>query len=129
MRILHRLVPLIPAVFLPALFAAPEPPKSDYNPPLAKASDEAEKAIPRFQRDKSLRIEVWAAEPMLANPVAFAFDEKGVCFVAETFRMHHGVTDTRGHMYWLDDDLACRTVADRVSKYRKHAGKKFHETY
>ena len=32
-------------------------------------------------------------------------------------------------MDWLDDDLACRTVADRVAMYKKHAGKKFHETY
>ena len=30
---------------------------------------------------------------------------------------HAGVTDTRGHMYWLDDDLACRTVADRVARW------------
>src|SRR5262249_12249904 len=104
--------------------ADPEgPPKSDYNPPLAKASDEAHKAIGRFQYDKSLKVEVWAAEPMLAHPVCLAFDEKGRCFVAETFRMHHGVTDTRGHMYWLDDDLACRTVADRVAMYQKHGGK------
>jgi quinoprotein glucose dehydrogenase len=110
--------------------ANPEtPPRSDYNPPLARASDEAEKAIPRFQLDKSLKVEVWAAEPMLAHPVCFAFDEKGRCFVAETFRMHHGVTDTRGHMNWLDDDLACRTVVDRVAKYRKFAGKNFNETY
>src|SRR3954452_20423690 len=94
--------------------ASPEaPPKSDYVPPIAKASDEAVKAIPRFQFDKSLKFEVWAAEPLLANPVSFSFDEKGVCYVAETFRMHHGVTDTRSHMNWLDDDLACRTVADR----------------
>ena len=35
--------------------------------------------------------------------MAFTFDEKGICYVAETFRMHHGVTDTRGHMNWLDD--------------------------
>ncbi|HKB03190.1 MAG TPA: PVC-type heme-binding CxxCH protein [Gemmataceae bacterium] len=131
MRLSRLTLPLL-AGLVPALFAIanPEgPPKSDYNPPLAKASDEAQKAIPRFQLDKALQVEVWAAEPLLANPVAFAFDEKGRCFVAETFRMHHGVTDTRGHMYWLDDDLACRTVADRVAMYRKHDGKRFTERY
>src|SRR5438105_1596135 len=100
---LSRLIFLVPVVCLPVLVAAPEPPKSDYNPKVAKASDEAVKAIPRFQYDRSLNVNVWAAEPMLANPVCFAFDEKGVCYVAETFRMHHGVTDTRGHMNWLDD--------------------------
>ena len=36
--------------------------------------------------------------------------------------MSAGVTDTRGHMNWLDDDLACRTVADRVAMYRKYPG-------
>ena len=45
---------------LSALFAAPEPP-APYNPPLAKASDEAEKAIRRFQLDKGLKVSVWAA--------------------------------------------------------------------
>jgi quinoprotein glucose dehydrogenase len=28
-------------------------------------------------------------------------------------------------MYWLDDDLASRTVADRLALYKKHLGKKF----
>lgn len=111
------------------LLASPDSPKSDYNPPLAKASDEGEKAISRFQRDKSLQIDLWAAEPMLAHPVAFAFDEKGRCYVAETFRHSRGVTDNRGHMYWLDDDLACRTVEERVAMFKKHAGKNFAGTY
>jgi quinoprotein glucose dehydrogenase len=124
--IILSLVGLLPAI---AAVANPEAPGSAYNPPLAKASDEAEKAIARFQLDKNLKVEVWAAEPMLAHPVAFAFDEKGRCFVAETFRFSHGVTDTRGHMYWLDEDLACRTVADRVAKYRKYAKDKFSKTY
>lgn len=125
-----RLALLVPAACLPLLaLAAPEVPKGDYNPPVAKASDEAQKAIPRFKIDKGLKVEVWAAEPMVANPVAFAFDEKGVCYVAETFRMHHGVTDNRGHMNWLDDDLAARTVADRVAIYKKDAKDKFAQTY
>jgi quinoprotein glucose dehydrogenase len=126
---LSRLFLIAPVIVLPALFASPEAPKSSYNPKIAKASDEAEKAIPRFTLDKSLKVEVWAAEPMLANPVCFAFDEKGTCYVAETFRLHHGVTDTRNHMNWLDDDLACRTIADRIAKYKKYAGAKFHDTY
>jgi len=112
-----------------AFSANAQPPKSDYKPPVAKASDEAEKAMARFKYDKSLRVSLWAAEPLLANPVAFSFDEKGRCFVAETFRLHHGVTDTRGHMYWLDDDMACRSVAERVAMYKQHAKEKFSQIY
>ncbi|WP_165248823.1 PVC-type heme-binding CxxCH protein [Paludisphaera soli] len=77
------------------------------------------------EAQKSLRVapgfqvDLFAAEPMLANPVAFHVDEKGRFFVVETFRHTDGVTDTRGHMNWLVDDLAARTVADRVAMYKK----------
>ena len=35
------------------------------------------------------------------------------------------MTDTRGHMNWLDADLASRTVADRVAMYKKYLGNGF----
>jgi quinoprotein glucose dehydrogenase len=96
-----------------------------YTPFVAAASREGQQAIKRFQLPQGLQAELFAAEPLLANPVAFCFDEKGRCYVAETFRLHHGVTDNREHMNWLDDDLACRTVADRVAMYRKYLQDKF----
>ncbi len=80
------------------------------------AEEAAEQAI---LADKNLKVEVWAAEPLLMNPVCFSFDEKGRCFVVETHRLTDGVPDTRNHP-WLDDDLACRTVADRVAMYKKY---------
>jgi quinoprotein glucose dehydrogenase len=103
----------------PASFAAPP---DEANPPKVRpASDEGEKAIARFRVPDGLKVELFAAEPMLANPVAFAIDEKNRFYVAETFRLHAGVTDTRNHMYWLDDDLASRTIADRVAMYKKYS--------
>src|SRR5439155_9879144 len=80
----------------------------------------AEEAAAQVQlADKNLKVEVWAAEPLVANPVCFSFDEKGRCYVVETHRHTQGVPDTRGKP-WLDDDLACRTVADRVAMYKKY---------
>src|SRR5580658_10941228 len=76
--------------------------------------------------DKNLKVDVWAAEPLLANPVCFCFDEKGRCYVVETHRLHDGVPDTRGKP-WLDDDLACRTVADRVAMYKKYNFPRFEQ--
>ena len=78
-----------------------------------------------FRVPKGLSVELFAAEPLLANPVAFCIDEKGVFYVAETFRHSAGVPDTRGHMNWLDADLASRSVADRVAMYKKYLGKGF----
>jgi quinoprotein glucose dehydrogenase len=96
-----------------------------YSPPVAAASDEAQMSIKRFRVPKGVQTSVFAAEPMLANPVSFCFDEKGRCYVAETFRLKYGVTDNREHMYWLNDDLACRTVDDRVALYKKWLKDKF----
>jgi quinoprotein glucose dehydrogenase len=112
--------------------AAPVPaadPDKPYTPDVKPASDEAARAMKRFRVPQGVEVRVWAAEPLLANPVCFAFDEKGRCYVAETFRLHHGVTDNRGHMNWLDDDLASRTVEDRVAMYRKYAKDRFASTY
>jgi quinoprotein glucose dehydrogenase len=120
---------LVLGVFsLPWLIEAAEPAGKAYSPRVAAASDEAARALKRFRLPKGVEARLWAAEPLLANPVAFCFDEKGRCYVAETFRLHAGVTDNRSHMNWLDDDLASRTVADRVAMYRKHLGDKF-KTY
>lgn len=96
-----------------------------YEPEIKPASDEALRVMAKFRVPPGLKVELWAAEPMLANPVALAFDEHGRCYVAETFRHSQGVPDIRGHMSWLDDDLASRTVADRLAMYKKHLGDKF----
>src|SRR5436309_1222786 len=86
-----------------ALLGAGPPPKP-YNPPVAPASEEGRRALGRIQVPAGLSVDLWAAEPLLANPVAFTIDGKGRFFVAETFRLHSGVTDIRGHMDWLGED-------------------------
>src|SRR4026209_2521112 len=88
-------------------------------PKVQPPSDEAERALRRFRIPKGFKVELFAAEPLLANPVAFTIDEKGRFYVAETFRLHTGVTDIRGHMNWLNDDLASKSVEDRVAMMRK----------
>ena len=119
------LVLVLLALVLPSTWSSAQKPKDKpYNPKIASASDEGKNVISRFQRDKSLKVELFAAEPMLANPVCFCIDNKGRFYVSETFRLHDGVTDIRRYMEWLDDDLACRTVEDRVAMMKKHLGKK-----
>lgn len=94
-----------------------------YDPPIAQASKDAEQAIKKFRVPAGCRVDLFAAEPTLANPVAFCVDEKGRFYVAETFRLHDGVTDIRGHVDWLDQDLACRTVQDRIDMMNQRLGK------
>src|SRR2546425_9140959 len=82
-------------------------------PKIAPASDEGEQAIKKFQVAPGLKVDLWAAEPMLANPVAFNFDEKGRAYVCETFRLSAGVDDIRGIMDWLAEELASRRSEER----------------
>ncbi len=103
------------------------PGKAGYPPAVQPASDEAELTLKRFRVAKGLKVELAAAEPLLANPVAFCIDEQGRFYVAETFRLHAGATDIRGHMDWLDEELAVKTVEERVAYMTKHEGKRIAE--
>ena len=83
-------------------------------PSIASASEDGQNAIANFKFD-GLKCDLWAAEPDVANIVAFQVDNQGRLFACETFRQDKGIEDNRYHAYWLDDDLAARTVEDRVA--------------
>ena len=88
-------------------------------PVIDPASDDAQLAIQRFSLPQGLQAKLWAAEPMLANPVAFDFDEKGRLFVSETYRYRSSVLDIRDYMGMLELDLASRSIEDRVGIHVK----------
>jgi quinoprotein glucose dehydrogenase len=89
----------------------------------AQEPHDAELSVKRLRLAPGLRAELYAAEPQLVNPVAIWADERGRLYVVETHRIGTSVYDIRNFMSWLEDDLACRTVEDRVAMYRKHLGK------
>ncbi|NBP23920.1 MAG: hypothetical protein EBU81_05065, partial [Proteobacteria bacterium] len=91
-------------------------------PVLAPASSEGEQRIKQFQVAPGLSVRLWAAEPQLANPVAFSVDEQGRVFTSETYRYRTSVLDIRHYMFMLEDDLASRTVEDRLAQIRKWFG-------
>lgn len=98
---------------------------ADDRPPepiLAPASGEGAARIRQFELAPGLKVDLWAAEPLLANPVAFSVDEKGRVFTAETYRYRTSVLDIRSYMFMLEDDLACRTIEDRLAVIRKWFG-------
>jgi quinoprotein glucose dehydrogenase len=94
-------------------------------PTVAPASNEGQEAIRSLRLPPGFKAELIAAEPHLANIVSFFIDEHGKIYVCETYRLHAGVTDIRGHMDWLDEDLAARTVDDRYALMERHMGPSF----
>lgn len=91
-------------------------------PQVASASDEAEQAIASFQIPTGWKMELFAAEPDVANGVALFVDFDGTVLVCESFRQEKGIEDNRGHSEWLLDDLAAESVEDRLDYIRKHLG-------
>ncbi|WP_425614758.1 PVC-type heme-binding CxxCH protein [Anatilimnocola sp. NA78] len=93
-------------------------------PKIAGESKDGEQSLQGFKVPEGFERQLFAAEPLLANPVAFTIDHRGRIFVCETFRQSKGVEDNRSHAHWLDDDLAAQTVEDRLAYVKKHLGKK-----
>ena len=91
-------------------------------PEVEAASDEGKQALTRMKLPAGLTATLWAAEPMLANPVAFNFDEQGRIFVSETHRYRTSVLDIRDYMWMLEDDLANRNQTDFLASLRKNFG-------
>ncbi len=116
-----------PLALRAADIAPAEPGKSGLKPPervaephRQAASDEPEKQAKKMTIPAGFKLDVWASEPMLGNPVAFSIDEKGRIFAAETFRYRTSVLDIRHYMFMLEDDLANRTTDDRIATTKKN---------
>ncbi len=103
---------------IPGQHGAAEP----YSPRVLDAGDGPEKAMKGFQVPDGFRIEKVAAEPDLANPVAFHIGDDGRIYVVETHRLRAGVIDMRSYTGWVKEDLACETVPDRIEEIREHFG-------
>ena len=88
----------------------------------AQAAGDPESAVGKLTPAPGLKVELFAAEPQVVNPVSFCIDRQGRFYVAESFRIKAGVIDIRWYADWIDDDLACRTVADRVAMFRRLFG-------
>lgn len=95
------------------------------SPSIAAPSDEPAKSATTFGMPEGFVVELFAAEPDVANPVAFSIDEHGRVFVCESFRQNQGVTDNRKHdRTWVEADLAAQTVEDRRAYHLRLLGDK-----
>ena len=84
--------------------------------------EEALQSVRKLRVPAGLKVELFAAEPQFVNPVCMSVDLQGRVYVAETHRRHSAVLEVWDRRDWLDDDLAARTVADRVALYRRKLG-------
>ncbi len=87
------------------------------------ASAEGLQAMGSFRKPDGWAVSLFAAEPVLANPVSMYVDNRGRVYVCESFRQDRGVTDNRGHdKQWLMADLSAMSVQDRIDYHRHLLG-------
>lgn len=90
---------------------------------VAPASDEPQQALSAVRVPEGWQRQLYAAEPLVANIVAFDITHDGQLYVAESFRQNRGVTDNRSHdQQWLLADLAAQTVQDRIDYHKRLLG-------
>ncbi|MBN8247450.1 MAG: PQQ-dependent sugar dehydrogenase, partial [Verrucomicrobia bacterium] len=97
----------------------PPDPSSFVLPPAPDGRPDAENSLRRAVLPAGWTASVWAAEPQVMHPVAFDLTGDGRVFVAESLRAWRGVPDIRNLLPWLDEDLAARTVDDRLALMRR----------
>ena len=111
---------VVATVAVPGTEAVPPEATGAQAPPAASGpAPDAVTAAKAFQFDPALKVELFAAEPQLQNPVAFSPDTQGRWFISETYRQEKGVEDNRAHANWLNDDIAARTIEDRLAMMHK----------
>ena len=66
--------------------------------------DPPEIALRKFTVTPGLKVDLFAAEPDVRNPVAVSVDDRGRVFVVESDRRRSSVFDIRGHKDWLEAD-------------------------
>jgi putative membrane-bound dehydrogenase-like protein len=81
-------------------------------------------AAPEVTLRDGFRMELFAREPLIADPVAIWLDDAGRVWVAESERQERGVEDNRSSKFWLMDDLQAQSVDDRLAYYRKWADRR-----
>src|ERR1700743_3352458 len=69
--------------------------KDDRTPTGINPNEPPQQAMKKFSVAPGLQVDLWAAEPLVANVVAFSFDTRGRAFVSETYRRRPSCPDIR----------------------------------
>src|SRR5688572_33083212 len=117
---MKRLLAFILLAFTAASFGA-EPGQVDTD--LPDGSRDAAARISTLKVPKNIKVELFAAEPQLASPVALCLDEKNRVYVAEEYRFNRGTEENRSRPFLLEDDLQLNTTDDRLAMFRKFESK------
>lgn len=62
---------------------------------------------------EGLELVLWAADTLVADPIALSVDDQGRVFYTSATRQEHSEFDIRGHRNWMTASISFQTVEDR----------------
>ncbi|MGB1258827.1 MAG: DUF7133 domain-containing protein [Akkermansiaceae bacterium] len=81
------------------------------------------KEVPNIKITPDTQLKVFATQKTqgVFSPTALCIDEQGKVLVTETWRFmgNRGIDDNRQRRYWIHEDIAAQTTADRMAMYKK----------
>ena len=86
-------------------------------PDSAAALAKADRAAITPRLAPGLELNLWAAEPMIADPIGITFDDQGRLFATRTRRTGEGEIDIRGHQDWMVPSITFKDVEDKRAFY------------
>jgi hypothetical protein len=106
----NRLLCALLAFFSGPLFADPASPSTN-----SLASPDALSVLQRLHVTHTLKVSLWASEPLVQNITSVSYDNQGRAYVVESGRRRTSVFDIRGLSTWLDTDFSLRSEAERAA--------------
>jgi len=102
--------------------------------PFIPGMQTSEDVIPGLQYPESTDLTIFATheEHGVQSPTAITFDSQGRVYLAETWRFgpENGIDDNRRRQYWILEDIANQTTAERMAMHERwfHKHPKTHYT-
>ena len=79
---------------------------------IATQADVARKSISP-QLAEGLKLEVWAVDSLVKDPIALQVNDRGEVFYTRSPRRHNSEFDIRGHQSWEIRSIAIQTIEDK----------------
>lgn len=88
-----------------------------------KASHPKGSLAEKFKVPAGFKVKLFADNSTINNPLSLAIDKNNEVYLAEVWRFHRGVEDTRQHNYWMEDEVRIMNMEDKLALFTKWTDK------